>query len=115
MKTDKEKQATGDARNERRREKATTEKGMADVATLSIGDTFIHDDHKYRVLSIDGQSGHIHTNLLEEEETPGTHGSVGFGTMVDVIAKVEEVVEVVEVVETPVPDNPAIYGGRWYK
>ena len=135
MKTDEEKQVTKDARNERRRDaaaaakvKAEAEELMTDVATLSPGDTFTLDEVGYVVLSIDNPANHIHTNLLEEEETPGTHGSVDFGTMVDVIAraeaekatvKKEAVVSVAPATAAPPVSldtgNPAVSGGRWFK
>ena len=127
MKTDEEKQATKDARNQRRREAKAAAKveaeeleGMVDVATLSPGDTFTLDEVNYIVLSIDKPSNHIHTNLLEEEESSGRHGSVDFGTLVDIIAKAEaeaepEAEEEEAVVVPPVPENPATTGGRWFK
>ncbi len=93
---------------------------VTDVATLSPGDTFTLDEVGYVVLSIDSLANHIHTNLLEEEETPGTHGSVDFGTMVDIIAKAKtkekKGKEAVVLTGAPVvPMNPAVSGGRWFK
>lgn len=117
-KTAEEKQATKDVKNKRRRDeraKAKVEALMADVATLLPGDTFTLDEVNYVVLSIDSQSGHIHTNLLEGGETPGTHGSVDFGTMVDIIAIAKAEVEEETTGETPVQDNPAVTGGRFFK
>lgn len=125
MKSDEEKQATVDARNKRRRDaraKAKVEgevsEGMVDVSALTPGDIFTLDEVKYIVLSIDSPSNHIHTNLLEEEETFGTHGSVDFGTKVNVIAKAKikmKKEEAVVLTSVPVaPATPAVSGGRWY-
>ena len=92
---------------------------MTDVENLSPGDTFTLDEVGYVVLSIDNPANHIHTNLLEEEETPGTHGSVDFGTMVDIIAKGRKQKaakkDEAAVVSVPVSTNPAVTGGRYYK
>ena len=125
MKTDEEKQVTKDARNERRRDaaaaakvKAEAEELMTDVATLSPGDTFTLDEVGYVVQSLDGQSGHIHTSLLEGQENPDTHGSVAFGTMVDVIAKAKpkrDREDKAAVTPAQVPMNPAVTGGTWFK
>ena len=119
--SDEEKQLNKEARataSAEAKAKVKAEELMADVAALLPGDTFTLDEVGYVVLSIDSQSGHIHTNLLDGEETPGAHGSVDFGTMVDVItrAEVEE-----EVAVAPAPaaspgildiNNPAVSGGR---
>ncbi len=119
------KQANKEARAKARDEAKTLAKAqelMADVENLLPGDTFTLDEVGYVVLSIDSQSGHIHTNLLDGEETPGAHGSVDFGTMVDVIARAKVEEEVVAVapataaVAVPADiENPAVSGGRWFK
>ena len=90
---------------------------MTDVENLSPGDTFTLDEVGYVVLSIDNPANHIHTNLLEEEETPGTHGSVDFGIMVDIIAKAKtkEKKGKEAVVSAPTSAKPAVTGGRWFK
>ena len=125
------KQANKEARNKAKADVkalAKEQELMTDVENLSPGDTFTLDEVGYVVLSIDNPANHIHTNLLEEEETPGTHGSVDFGTMVDVIAraeaekatvKKEAVVSVAPATAAPPVSletgNPAVTGGRWFK
>ena len=125
MKTAEEKQTTKDARNERRRDRSAEAKALAkkqelmtDVANLLPGDTFTLDEVGYVVLSIDRQSGHIHTHLLEGQENPDTHGSVDFGIVVDVIARAEEAVAIAPATAAPPVtldmENPAVSGGqRW--
>ncbi len=70
-KTDAEKQATRDTRNERRRDaraesNKATESGMVEVGTLTPGDSFSIDGVCYILTSRDEVWGHVHADILEK-------------------------------------------------